>query len=199
MFIICSYIRFPLYIFAHLQIYIIRTKLRSVRSSFFKVCSKAVLRVIVWAFPSGRAFRCKSSLCCGLSPAIPNVGERAFTVLHLNLGHGLSRPGVRFRPFRDTSWPKPDIGAEGQTEHIRPCRHTGLRLFAETSRVPVPPERVPRCLSGSRKLTILPYTSPVRISLPWETGVPGSPEGFFFLHPESNLPLTEMTDRAFFP
>lgn len=149
--------------------------------------------------PSGRAFRCKSSLCCGLSPAIPNVGERAFTVLHLNLGHGLSRPGVRFRPFRDTSWPKPDIGAEGQTEHIRPCRHTGLRLFAETSRAPVPPERVPRCLSGSRKLTILPYTSPVRISLPWETGVPGSPEGFFFLHPESNLPLTEMTDRAFFP
>ena len=200
MFIICSYIRFPLYIFAHLQIYIIRTKLRSVRSSFFQGMLKSSF--CGWLFgrsPSGRAFRCKSSLCCGLSPAIPNVGERAFTVLHLNLGHGLSRPGVRFRPFRDTSWPKPDIGAEGQTEHIRPCRHTGLRLFAETSRVPVPPERVPRCLSGSRKLTILPYTSPVRISLPWETGVPGSPEGFFFLHPESNLPLTEMTDRAFFP
>jgi hypothetical protein len=36
--------------------------------------------------PSGRAFRCKSSLCCGLSPAIPNVGERDFTVLRLNLG-----------------------------------------------------------------------------------------------------------------
>ena len=51
----------------------------------------------------------------------------------------------------------------------------------------------------SRKLTVLPYTSPARISLPWETGVPGSPEGFFFLHPASNLPLTEMTDRAFFP
>ena len=84
--------------------------------------------------PSGRAFRCKSSLCCGLSPAIPNVGERAFTVLRLNLGHGLFRPGVRFRPFRQAAWPKPDIGAEGQTEHIRPCRHTGLRLFAETSR-----------------------------------------------------------------
>lgn len=149
--------------------------------------------------PSGRAFRCKSSLYCGLFPAIPNVGERAFTVLRLNLGHGLSRPGVRFRPFRQAAWPKPDIGAEGQTEHIRPCRHTGLRLFAETSRAPVPPERVPRCLSGSRKQTVLPYTSPARIFLPWETGVPGSPEGFFFLHPESNLPLTEMTDRAFFP
>ena len=200
MFIICSYIRFPLYIFAHLQIYIIRTKLRSVRSSFFQgMLKSSFCGRLFGRSPSGRAFRCKSSLCCGLSPAIPNVGERAFTVLHLNLGHGLSRPGVRFRPFRDTSWPKPDIGAEGQTEHIRPCRHTGLRLFAETSRVPVPPERVPRCLSGSRKLTILPYTSPVRISLPWETGVPGSPEGFFFLHPESNLPLTEMTDRAFFP
>ncbi len=39
--------------------------------------------------PSGRAFRCKSSLCCGLFPAIPNVGERAFTVLRLNLGHGM--------------------------------------------------------------------------------------------------------------
>jgi hypothetical protein len=54
-------------------------------------------------------------------------------------------------------------------------------------------------LSGSRNLTVLTYTSPARISLPWETGVPGSPEGFFFLHPESNLPLAEMTDRAFFP
>ena len=115
------------------------------------------------------------------------------------LAHGLFRPGVRFRPLRQAAWPKPDIGAEGQTEHIRPCRHTGLRLFAETSRVSVPPERVPRCLSGSRNLTVLTYTSPARISLPWETGVPGSPEGFFFLHPASNLPLTEMTDRAFFP
>ncbi|MDC2124449.1 hypothetical protein [Bacteroides thetaiotaomicron] len=106
------------------------------------------------------------------------------------------------RPFPTTSagcMAEAGHRAEGQTEHIRPCRHTGLRLFAETSRVPVPPERVPRCLSGSRNLTVLPYTSPARISLPWETGVPGSPEGFFFLHPESNLPLTEMTDRAFFP
>ena len=60
--------------------------------------------------PSGRAFRCKSSLCCGLFPAIPNVGERVFTVLRLNLGHGLFRPGVRFRPFRQAAWPKPDIG-----------------------------------------------------------------------------------------
>ena len=115
------------------------------------------------------------------------------------LAHGLSRPGVRCRPLSEAAWPKPDIGAEGQTEHIRPCRHTGLRLFAETSRAPVPSERVPRCLSGSRNLTVLPYTSPARISLPWETGVPGSPEGFFFPHPASNLPLTEMTDRAFFP
>ena len=93
--------------------------------------------------PSGRAFRCKSSLYCGLSPAIPNVGERAFTVLRLNLGHGLFRPGVRFRPFRQAAWPKPDIGAEGQTEHIRPCRHTGLRLFAETSRAPSRPKEFP--------------------------------------------------------
>ena len=41
------------------------------------------------------------------------------------LAHGLSRPGVRFRPLREAAWPKPDIGAEGQTEHVRPCRHTG--------------------------------------------------------------------------
>lgn len=99
-----------------------------------------------WLFgrsPSGRAFRCKSSLCCGLFPAIPNVGERAFTVLRLNLGHGLPRPGVRFRPLRQAAWPKPDIGAEGQTEHIRPCRHTGLRLFAETFRAPSRPKEFP--------------------------------------------------------
>ncbi|KDS19752.1 hypothetical protein M089_0972 [Bacteroides ovatus str. 3725 D9 iii] len=45
-------------------------------------------------------------------------------------------------------------------------------------------------MSGSRKLTVLPLYSPARISLPWETGVPGSPDGFFFPHPASNLPLT---------
>ena len=149
--------------------------------------------------PSGRAFRCKSSLCCGLFPAIPNVGERDFTVLRLNLG---ARAVPSRRPFPTIPagcMAEAGHRAEGQTEHIRPCRHTGLRLFAETSRAPVPPERVPRCLSGSRKLTVLPYTSPVRISLPWETGVPGSPEDFFFPHPASNLPLTGMTDRAFFP
>ena len=139
-----------------------------------------------WLFgrsPSGRAFRCKSSLCCGLSPAIPNVGERDFTVLRLHLG---ARAVPSRRPF-------PTIPAGCMAE----AGHRGGRTNG--TRPSVPPERVPRCLPGSRKLTILPYTSPVRISLPWETGVPGSPEGFFFLHPESNLPLTEMTDRAFFP
>ena len=145
--------------------------------------------MIVGAFPFGSGFPLQSltwvkgfSLSC------------AYT-----LAHGLSRPGVRCRPLRQAAWPKPDIGAEGQTEHIRPCRHTGLRLFAETSRAPSRPKEFPPCLSGSRKLTVLPYTSPARMSLPWETGVPGSPEGFFFPHPASNLPLTGMTDRAFFP
>ena len=155
-----------------------------------------------WLFgrsPSGRAFRCKSSLCCGLSPAIPNVGERDSTVLRLNLG---ARAVPSRRPFPTTSagcMAEAGHRAEGQTEHVRPYRHTGLRLFAETSRAPCRPKEFPPCLSGSRKLTVLPYTSPARMSLPWETGVPGSPEGFFFLHPESNLPLAEMTDRAFFP
>ena len=145
--------------------------------------------MIVGAFPFGSGFPLQSltwvkgfSLSC------------AYT-----LAHGLSRPGVRCRPLRQAAWPKPDIGAEGQTEHVRPCRHTGLRLFAETSRAPSRPKEFPPCLSGSRKLTVLPYTSPARMSLPWETGVPGSPEGFFFPHPASNLPLTGMTDRAFFP
>ena len=145
MFIICSYIRFPLYIFAHLQIYIIRTKLRSVRSSFFSmVCSKAFF--CGWLFgrsPSGRAFRCKSSLCCGLSPAIPNVGERAFTVLHLHLG---ARAVPSRHPFPTTPagcMAEAGHRAEGQTEHIRPCRHTGLRLFAETSRAPSRPKEFP--------------------------------------------------------
>ena len=52
-----------------------------------------------WLFgrsPSGRAFRCKSSLCCGLSPAIPNVGERVFTFLRLHLG---ARAVPSRRPF----------------------------------------------------------------------------------------------------
>lgn len=148
-----------------------------------------------WLFgrsPSGRAFRCKSSLCCGLSPAIPNVGERAFTVLRLNLG---ARAVPSRRPF-----PTIPAGCMAEAGH-RGGRTNGTRGFGYRRNFlcPVPPKRVPRCLSGSRKLTILPYTSPARISLPWETGVPGSPEGFFFLHPASNLPLTGMTDRAFFP
>ena len=133
--------------------------------------------------PSGRAFRCKSSLCCGLFPAIPNVGERDFTFLRLHLG---ARAVPSRRPF-----PTIPAGCMAKAGH-RGGRTNGTRPS-------VPPERVPRRLSGSRKLTVLPYTSPARISLPWETGVPGSPEGFFFLHPASNLPLTEMTDRAFFP
>ncbi|WP_288259765.1 hypothetical protein [uncultured Bacteroides sp.] len=69
--------------------------------------------------PSGRAFRCKSSLCCGLSPAIPNVGERAFTVLRLHLG---ARAVPSRRPFPTIPagcMAEADIGAEGQTEHVR--------------------------------------------------------------------------------
>lgn len=144
MFIICSYIRFPLYIFAQLQIYIIRAKLRNIRSSFFHSMLK-----------SSSAGGCLGvPLRVGLSAASPRyaVGfplQSLTWVKGLSLSctctlvHGLFRPGVRFRPFRDTAWPKPDIGAEGQTEHIRPCRHTGFRLFAETSRAPSRPKEFP--------------------------------------------------------
>ncbi len=149
--------------------------------------------------PSGRAFRCKSSLCCGLFPAIPNVGERAFTVLHLHLG---ARAVPSRRPFPTTPagyMAEAEHRAEGQTDPHPSVPSHGVSAVRRNFPCSVPPERVPRCLSGSRNLTVLTYTSPARISLPWETGVPGSPEGFFFLHPASNLPLTEMTDRAFFP
>ena len=148
-----------------LQIYIIRAKLRNIRSSFFQGMLKSSF--CGWLFgrsPSGRAFRCKSSLCCGLSPAIPNVGERDFTVLRLNLG---ARAVPSRRPFPTIPW-----GCMAEAGH-RGGRTNGTHPS-------VPPERVPRRLSGSRNLTVLPYTSPARISLPWETGVPGSPEGFFF-------------------
>ena len=122
----------------------LRTKLRNIRSSFFQGMLKSSF--CGWLFgrsPSGRAFRCKSSLCCGLSPAIPNVGERAFTVLHLHLG---ARAVPSRRPFPTTSagcMAEAGHRAEGQTEHIRPCRHTGLRLFAETSRALSRPKEFP--------------------------------------------------------
>ena len=35
------------------------------------------------------------------------------------LAHGLSCPGVRFRPFRQAAWPKPNIGG-GRTNGTRP-------------------------------------------------------------------------------
>ena len=107
------------------------------------------------------------------------------------LAHGLSRPGVRFRPLRQAAWPKPDIGRKDKRRGTHPSVPShGASAVRRNFPFPVPSERVPRRLSGSRKLIVLPYTSPARISLPWETGVPGSPEGFFFPHPASNLPLT---------
>ena len=66
------------------------------------VCSGGCLGVP----PSGRAFRYKSSLCCGFSPAIPNVGERAFTILRLHFdtrGFGCSPKLPAPRPARKSS------------------------------------------------------------------------------------------------
>nr|WP_229055501.1 MULTISPECIES: hypothetical protein [Bacteroidales] len=52
------------------------------------------------------------------------------------MAHGLSRPGVRCRPLSEAAWPKPDIGAEGQTEH-------GASAIAETSCAPSRPKEFP--------------------------------------------------------
>ena len=113
-------------------------KLRSVRSSFFSmVCLKAVFAGGCLGVP----------LRVGLSVASPRYAVgfplqsltwvKGFSLsCAYTLAHGLSRPGVRCRPLRQAAWPKPDIGAEGQTEHVRPCRHTGLRL---SPKLPVPP------------------------------------------------------------
>ena len=92
---------------------------------FFIVCLKAVFADGCLGVP----------LWVGLSAASPRYAV-GFPLQSLTwvkglslsctctLAHGLSRPGVRFRPFRQAEWPKPDIGAEGQTEHVRLCRHT---------------------------------------------------------------------------
>ena len=111
------------------------TSERSVFLFFYGMLKSSFCGRLFGRSPSGRAFRCKSSLCCGLSPAIPNVDERAFTVLRLNLGHGLFRPGVRFRPFREAAWPKPDIGRKDK-------RNTSVRAvtrgFGCSPNPPVP-------------------------------------------------------------
>ena len=51
------------------------------------------------------------------------------------LAHGLSRPGVRFRPLRQAAWPKPDIGRKDK-------RNTSVRTvtrgFGCSPKLPVP-------------------------------------------------------------
>ena len=51
------------------------------------------------------------------------------------LAHGLSRPGVRFRPLRQAAWPKPDIGRKDK-------RNTSVRAvtrgFGCSPKPPVP-------------------------------------------------------------
>lgn len=55
-------------------------KLRNIWFSFFQGMLKSSFVGGDWGrSPSGRAFRYKSSTGCGLSAAIPNVGERGFT------------------------------------------------------------------------------------------------------------------------
>ncbi len=144
--------------------------------------------MIVGAFPFGSGFPLQSLTwvkgfhCLALTPWRTGCPVPASAADHSGRLHGRNRTSGR-KDKRNTSVRAVTRGF-GYRRNF-PC--------------PLPSERVPPCLSGSRKLTVLPYTSPARMSLPWETGVPGSPEGFFFPHPASNRPLTGMTDRAFFP
>lgn len=95
-----------------------------------------------WLFgrsPSGRAFRCKSSLCCGLSPAIPNVGERDSTVLRLNLG---ARAVPSRRPFPTTSAGcMAEAGHRGGRTNGTHPSVPGTRGFGCSPKLPVPPSR----------------------------------------------------------
>ena len=72
----------------------------------------------------------------GLSPASPRYAV-GFPLQSLTwvkglslscaytLAHGLSRPGVRFRPFRQAAWPKPDIGRKDK-------RNTSVRTVRKS-------------------------------------------------------------------
>ena len=99
-------------------------KLRNIWFSFFQGMLKSSFVGGYWGVP----------LRVGLSVASPRYAVgfplqsltwvKGFSLsCAYTLAHGLSRPGVRCRPLSEAAWPKPDIGAEGQTEHIRPYRY----------------------------------------------------------------------------
>ena len=129
--VICNHLHFPL--LSSLQALICSYLFRSITNIYHKdktsersvflfsmVCSKAVFAGGCLGVP----------LRVGLSAASPRYAV-GFPLQSLTwvkglsqscactLAHGLFRPGVRFRPFRQAAWPKPDIGAERQTEHVR--------------------------------------------------------------------------------
>lgn len=99
-------------------------KLRNIWFSFFQGMLKSSFVGGYWGVP----------LRVGLSVTSPRravgfplqsltwvKGALPFGFIFRNMGCFLH--SVRSRPLRQAAWPKPDIGAEGQTEHIRPYRY----------------------------------------------------------------------------
>ena len=102
-------------------------KLRDIRSPFFQgMLKSSFCGWLLGRSPSGRAFRYKSSQGCGLSAAIPNVGERGFTFWIHFTEYGLFPHSVRYRPPRQAAWPKPDIGRKDK-------RNTSVRAARKSS------------------------------------------------------------------
>ena len=106
------------------------------------------------------------------------------------LAHGLSRPGVCFRPFREAAWPKPDIGRKD-------IRNTSVRAatlgFGCSPKLPVP--RPARKSSPAFVRQPKPDRAPIYFSRPYLLALGNGRSrlsGRLLLpaHPASNLPLT---------
>jgi len=99
-------------------------KLRNIWFSFFQGMLKSSFWVVIGAFPFGSGFPPSSprrAVGFPLQSLTWVKGALPFGFIFRNMGCFLH--SVRSRPLRQAAWPKPDIGAEGETEHIRPYRY----------------------------------------------------------------------------
>ncbi len=133
-------------------------KLRNIWFSFFQGMLKSSFVGGDWGVPlRGGLSASKSSQGCGLSAAIPNVGERGFTFWIHSSEYGLFPPQ---RPLPTTpAGCMVGSGRRGGKDKRNTFAHAvppELRLFAETFRAPSRSKEFPRCLSGSR-LTVLSF------------------------------------------